>query len=178
MNFVTHNSDIFACCKHESIWIILQKEKNPAWFSYCWVWILVSLCMYRMRGIVKTKISKKTWKCCRWRYSILKWRQIYPGSWVRGLHTTDTAISAGRIYGALFDLMCILKGNSRRINFKLTWSSPSKRLGVTDVHDKAKQRRTSKGGQNKAETTTCFHMSFLPLLCFLWALTVVIHRRA
>lgn len=72
---------------------------------------------------------------------------MYHGSWVRGLHITDTVIIALAKAGFMelcFDLMCILKGNSRRINFKLTSSSPSKCLGVTDVHDKAKLGRTFK----------------------------------
>lgn len=65
------------------------------------------------------------------------------------------------------NLMCILKGNNRRINFKLSLSGPFKSLGVTDVHDKVELERTSKGGQNKAETTICFHMSFLSVPSFL-----------
>lgn len=68
----------------------------------------------------------------------------------------------GRIYGALFNLMCILKGSNRRINFKLSSSSLNKRLGVTDVHNKAKLRRTSKGGQSEAETTTFPHVLSSP----------------
>ena len=79
-----------------------------------------------------------------------------------------------RIYGALFNLMCTLKGNNRRINFKLTSFSLSTCLGATDVHDKARLGLTSKGGQEKAEkpphVSTCFF-----LRCLLWAIPVSIH---
>lgn len=86
---------------------------------------------------------------------------MYHGSGMRSLTTTTYCHQCscyGRIYGALFNLMCILKGNNRRINFKLSSSSLNKCLEVTDVHDKAKLGRTSKGGQNKAETTTFPHV--------------------
>lgn len=59
--------------------------------------------------------------------------------------------------------MCTLKGHDKRGNFQMTLCSMSKFLGETYVHDKAKLGPTSKGGQEKEETTTCFHM-FHPLL--------------
>lgn len=50
------------------------------------------------------------------------------------------------------NLTCILKGNNRGINSKLTLSGPSNSLGVTDVHDQVKLGKTSKGGQKQGPT--------------------------
>lgn len=59
------------------------------------------------------------------------------------------------------NLTCILKGNNRGINSKLTLSGPSNSLGVTDVHDQVKLGRTSKGGQKRGSEPP--HVSTLPL---------------
>lgn len=67
------------------------------------------------------------------------------------------------------NLTCILKGNNRGINSKLTLSGPSNSLGVTDVHDQVKLGKTSKGGQKRGSrrTTTCFHIPPVPALLFI-----------
>lgn len=60
------------------------------------------------------------------------------------------------------NLTCILKGNNRGINSKLTLSGPSNSLGVTDVHDRPRLGRTSKGGQKRGREPP--HVSTFPLL--------------
>lgn len=125
------------------------------------------------------------WLCVCVIFIVLWWAWYYFKDWTYGSGSCMSSLTAtrtlpsvwsvdGRIYGALFNLMCVLKETTEELTSNWVHPARTNVLRVTDVHDKAELGRTSKGGQRKAKTTTLPYVLSSSAVCSepsQWSLT-------